>query len=135
MICSWNTRKESFVENQEGEFDRPNAGPEKNNDGELKPQKMIQLVSEIWRNQELLLSGLIDHMELVYARNRIGTQTPTATRTIRAKITQASSADSVRNTCALMVVRRMVNTIAKAIAVQIIPCSRWISLNVPTKEN
>lgn len=74
MICSWNTRKESFVENQEGEFDRPNAGPEKNNDGELKPQKMIQLVSEIWRNQELLISGLIDHMELVYARRRIGTQ-------------------------------------------------------------
>lgn len=37
VICFWNTRKESFIVNQEGEFDRSNADPEKSNDGELKP--------------------------------------------------------------------------------------------------
>lgn len=37
VICFWNTRKESFIVNQEGEFDSSNADPEKSNDGELKP--------------------------------------------------------------------------------------------------
>lgn len=48
MIYSWNTGKKSFVEKQKGEIDCPNirTGLENNNNGNLRPWKVTQLVRE-----------------------------------------------------------------------------------------